>query len=121
MRDGSGSDFDLQSPPKRLKRSAAFHRHPKGEYGHDAPRVTEQNCPHCGALNPGGAAFCESCGKALPNLTPTGPRIVSGNQFATSTVGRELQADELHKTAKKASGALLAVAIITVSGPWCSS
>jgi hypothetical protein len=69
-------------------------------------------CPHCGASNPGGGAFCESCGKALPTLSPSGPRIVAGNQFATTTVGQELQADALHKKAKKAAGALLAVAII---------
>ena len=82
------------------------------------PALPSTTCPHCGVANPGGAAFCESCGKALPSLAATGPRIVAGNQFATSTVGRELQADELHKTAKKASGALLAVAIIqTIIGP----
>jgi hypothetical protein len=69
-------------------------------------------CPHCSASNPSNAQFCESCGKALPNLSATGPRIVDGTAFATTTAGQKLQADELNKQAKKAAGALLAVAII---------
>ena len=71
------------------------------------------NCPHCGAPNPWGAAFCESCGKALPAAAPSGPRVVGGEAIASTAAGQQLQADQLHKQARRASGALLAVAIIT--------
>jgi hypothetical protein len=47
---------------------------------------------------------------------PTGPRIVSGPDLASTPAGQKLQADELHKTAKKARGALLAVAILATIG-----
>jgi hypothetical protein len=69
-------------------------------------------CPHCRALNPVGSAFCESCGKALPTGATAGPRIIAGNQFATTAAGQKLQSDELEKQAKKAAGALLAVAVV---------
>ena len=72
-------------------------------------------CPHCGAMNPSTGAFCESCGKALPSALPTSPRIVSGAGFAGTAIGRGLQSEELHKQAKKAAGALLAVAVIQVA------
>jgi len=71
-------------------------------------------CPHCGAQDASGgqSQFCASCGKALPSALPTGPRVVSGSAFASTSAGQKLQADELNKTARKAHGALLAVAII---------
>jgi len=69
-------------------------------------------CPHCGDENSAGAQFCGSCGKAMPIQSSGGPRVVKGAAFATTTAGQKLQSDELAKTAKKASGALLAVAII---------
>jgi hypothetical protein len=69
-------------------------------------------CPHCSAENAAIAQFCESCGKALPSLTTSGPRVVDGASFATTAAGQKLQSDELHKQAKKAAGALLTVAII---------
>lgn len=69
-------------------------------------------CPHCNAQNPAGGQFCESCGKALPTLNPTGPRIISKTEFATTSAGQKLQGDELQKTAKKASGALLTAGVI---------
>jgi hypothetical protein len=68
-------------------------------------------CPHCGVANAAGSAFCGSCGKALP-VASAGPRIISGNQFATTSAGQKLQGDDLHKQAKKAAGALLAVAVV---------
>src|SRR4051794_15424807 len=68
-------------------------------------------CPHCEAANTPGAAFCQSCGKAI-STGGGGPRLVHGNDFAATTLGREAQSEALKKTAKKASGALLAVAII---------
>lgn len=72
-------------------------------------------CPHCGAMNPSGGAFCESCGKALPSAAASGPRILSSaTGFASTGAGRSMQSDELQKQAKKAAGALLAVAIIQV-------
>jgi hypothetical protein len=75
-------------------------------------QIATMQCPHCGAANPVGSQFCQSCGKALPSMAQGGPRIVGSAGFATTSAGQKLQADELHKTAKKASGALLAVAII---------
>jgi hypothetical protein len=69
-------------------------------------------CPHCGAANAPVAAYCESCGKALPAAIPPGPRILTGKMFATTAAGMKLQADELHTVAKKASVALLWIAVL---------
>ena len=75
-------------------------------------QTAEITCPHCGAANPS-AAFCQSCGKALPSAMPSAPRVTtSATGFAATGAGRALQSDELHKQAKKAAGALLAVAVI---------
>jgi heme/copper-type cytochrome/quinol oxidase subunit 4 len=71
-----------------------------------------QNCPHCGVENISDGAFCESCGKALPSSNNTGPRIVAANEFAVTAVGQNLQSDDLQRQSKKASGALLTVAVI---------
>ncbi|HEY7118619.1 MAG TPA: zinc ribbon domain-containing protein [Tepidisphaeraceae bacterium] len=79
-------------------------------------QVTMQSCPHCGAQNPWGSTFCSSCGKALPTGMPSGPRVVGAKDFATTAAGQKLQGDELRKTAKKAAGALLAVAILQTLG-----
>jgi hypothetical protein len=74
-------------------------------------------CPHCGAMNPPNAAFCETCGKALPSGVSSMPRVVGSEGIATTAAGQQLQGEQLHKQAKRASGALLAVAIImTVVG-----
>ena len=77
------------------------------------PGMATGPCPHCGAANPYGSTFCSSCGKALPTGMPSGPRVLGGQDFATTAAGQKLQGDELQKTAKKAAGALLAVAIIS--------
>jgi hypothetical protein len=69
-------------------------------------------CPHCGVANDAGGQFCQACGKALPSAVPSGPRILGAKDFATTSAGQKLQSDELVTTAKKAKGALLAVAII---------
>lgn len=70
-------------------------------------------CPHCGADNPLNAAFCTTCGKALPDQAAgAGPRIVEGDAVAGTSAGRSLQEEELRKQAKRAAGALLAVAIL---------
>ncbi len=70
-------------------------------------------CPHCQATTTSGAAFCESCGKAIPQATATSPRIVdTTGGYAQTSAGLNLQGDELRRQARKASGALLAVAII---------
>ena len=74
------------------------------------------NCPHCGAQNPDGAAFCEKCGKAVPSSTPAGPRIVSGEAVAGTAIGQTVQADQLRKEARKAAGALFVVAVLQVIG-----
>lgn len=78
-------------------------------------QLPQTTCPHCGALNPAGSAFCESCGKALPAGAVGGgggPRLVTGDALAATSAGAKLQSDDLQRQAKKASGALLAVAII---------
>ena len=77
--------------------------------------MNQVTCPHCGALTPAGA-FCQACGNALPSAAPTGPRIVTGPALASTTAGQKLQGDELQKTAGRARGALLAVAIILTVG-----
>src|SRR5947208_3619590 len=69
-------------------------------------------CPHCQATNAAGAQFCESCGKALPAAVSAGPRIIDSSSFASTAAGHKLQSDELQKLSKKASKALIAVAII---------
>jgi hypothetical protein len=40
------------------------------------------------------------------------PRVVGGDAIASTAAGQQLQGEQLHKQAKRASGALLAVAII---------
>lgn len=76
-------------------------------------QIGQVACPHCGTMNPSGGAFCEACGKALPSAAPSSPRVVtSASGFAATGIGRNLQSEELQKQAKKAAGALLAVAII---------
>jgi len=69
-------------------------------------------CPHCAAANEAGSAFCRTCGKALPAVNATGPRIITGQALASTAAGVKLQSDELERQAKKAANALLAVAIL---------
>ncbi|HPF37357.1 MAG TPA: zinc ribbon domain-containing protein [Phycisphaerae bacterium] len=69
-------------------------------------------CPHCSSDNAEGATYCRSCGKALPNPASSGPRIVEYSDVATTAAGSAAQVAELQKQIKKASGALLAVAIL---------
>lgn len=69
-------------------------------------------CPHCGAANLTDAAFCASCGKAVPPVAGGGPRIITSADTAATGAGRTLQSEELQKQTKKAAGALLAVAIL---------
>ncbi|HEY2586648.1 MAG TPA: zinc ribbon domain-containing protein [Tepidisphaeraceae bacterium] len=69
-------------------------------------------CPHCTVPNEQGSTFCQSCGKALPAVAATGPRVIAGQAVAATSAGMKLQVDELHKQLKKAAGALLWVAIL---------
>ena len=71
----------------------------------------QATCPHCSAVNPGDAQYCETCGMAMP-IPNYGPRIVDNASFAATSAGRQLQSEELHKQARRAAGALMAVAII---------
>ena len=73
-------------------------------------------CPHCGLAQEEGGQFCSSCGKALPSVVPTGPRVVTGNRVAATAAGKTVQADELRKEAGKAFGALLTVTILAALG-----
>ena len=73
-------------------------------------------CPHCGAANPFGSQFCQTCGKALPSVYQSGPRVVGSDEFAATAAGQKLQSDELLKQSKKATGALLTVAILQTLG-----
>ena len=76
--------------------------------------MATMDCPHCGAVNQPDAQFCESCGMALPDASAAGPRVVTGQDLPATETGQTLQAEEMKKQAKKAAGALLAVAIIQV-------
>ncbi len=68
-------------------------------------------CPHCSTGNITGSQYCQTCGMALP-IPSSGPRIVDRASFASTAAGQQLQADELHKLAKRAASALLIVAVI---------
>jgi hypothetical protein len=70
------------------------------------------NCPHCGVTHSTESAYCTSCGKALPGSTPGGPRVINNLDELQTAPGRALQGAELRKELKKASGALLAVALL---------
>ena len=70
-------------------------------------------CPHCQAENLSGAAFCEACGKAVPQTTD-GPRIVEGNQVAVTSSGQAVQADLLHKSARRAVTTLIALGVLQI-------
>lgn len=78
-----------------------------------APQVA---CPHCGVANVYGAAFCESCGKALPPPVQAGPRVLYGNDTAATSAGVHVQTEELKTQAKKAAQALALVAGLTTLG-----
>lgn len=69
-------------------------------------------CPHCGSACAPNSQFCEICGKALPSETGTGPRVIGADEIAQTSVGQQLQGEELQREIKKASGALLWVAIL---------
>ena len=71
-------------------------------------------CPHCGAAYAPGQRFCESCGKAVPAAAAGGPRVVG--DAPTSGAGYKLAGDELLKQQKKASTALLIVAVLQTLG-----
>ncbi|MDD4891279.1 MAG: zinc ribbon domain-containing protein [Phycisphaerae bacterium] len=74
------------------------------------------SCPHCSAPNADAAAFCASCGKALPTGLSATPRVVGSEQFAATDAGVALQDQTLKKESKKAVGALAAVAILQTIG-----
>jgi hypothetical protein len=72
-------------------------------------------CPHCGNSAAAMAAFCGSCGLALPSAAPTTPRVVTVKDSARTTAGQKLQADELLRTAKRAASTLLTIGIINLA------
>ena len=78
--------------------------------------ATTVSCPHCGAGNPSTAAFCATCGKALPSAVPTGPRVVTTETMPQTALGRQVLEEELRKQTKKASLALGIVAGLTTAG-----
>ena len=75
-----------------------------------AETIGEMPCPHCGVSNKREAAFCSTCGKALP--TGQVPRIVPKGELASTAVGRKVQTAELQWMLKKAGSALLVAAIL---------
>lgn len=80
--------------------------------------VAAAPCPHCGSNNPFGVSFCEACGKAMPSATPAAPRVVTTDAAPISTAARGMIEADLHKQMKKASTALLIVAILqAIFGP----
>lgn len=72
-------------------------------------------CPHCAAPNSTGAAFCTSCGKALP-ITSGQPRVLTADKIFASSAGAKLFGDELKKQSKAASKTLLIIACIQLIG-----
>lgn len=68
------------------------------------------SCPHCGAVDPGAAAFCVRCGKAMPQAS--GPKIVREKDLASSSTGQNLQSQELAKKARSASTTLIVLAVL---------
>lgn len=74
--------------------------------------MSSVSCPHCVATNVAGAAFCESCGKALPDPNWTGPRLVSTTAMPTTAAGSRMLGDQLLKHTKRAANTLLVVGII---------
>jgi hypothetical protein len=75
-------------------------------------------CPHCGEATASDSAFCEACGKAVPSARPAGPRVVDDRSLATTGAGRALVGEQLHQSMKRASTALLVVAVLqTIFGP----
>lgn len=71
-------------------------------------------CPHCAANTPVGS-FCQSCGKAIESAA-SAPRVVKGADIAKTSAGATLQSEQLEKQVRSASGALLAVAILSLLG-----
>src|SRR3954471_22720588 len=74
------------------------------------------SCPHCGAQNYNYAPVCHHCGKAMPASVAGGPRILSGGAMPASTAGAKMQGDQYKKQSRKATGSLLAVAILNFVG-----
>jgi hypothetical protein len=58
--------------------------------------------------------FCESCGKALPSMSSSGPRVVTGDVVPTSVAGQKLVGAELKKQTNRAAYTLLAIGIIQI-------
>lgn len=71
-------------------------------------------CPHCGAENADGGAFCDKCGKALPSAAQAGPRIVTGEGMASTAAGQAVQMEHLKKKAARASIILIVVGVLIV-------
>ena len=71
-------------------------------------------CPHCGAINVGGDAFCRSCGKALPMPT-SGPRVYTGDNLPQSQQGQALLGEDLKKQIRRVTITLLVVGILQLT------
>lgn len=71
-------------------------------------------CPHCGAINAGGDAFCRSCGKALP-LPTSGPRVYTGDNLPQSQQGQALLGEDLKKQIRRVTITLLLVGILQLT------
>jgi hypothetical protein len=69
-------------------------------------------CPHCSAGNEAYSAFCVACGKALPAMQRTGPRVITYKDVAFTPAGRAMQADALLATARRAARSLLSIGVI---------
>lgn len=69
-------------------------------------------CPHCAAPNAEESQFCQACGKALPEPESAGPWVVGETVLAKTAPGRKLQADDLLRKARRASGLLLVIAVL---------
>lgn len=73
-------------------------------------------CPHCGAQNYAVSPVCHACGNALQASVGGAPRFLSSGAAPASTAGAMMQGQEYRKQARKATGSLLAVAILNLIG-----
>lgn len=74
--------------------------------------MSELACPHCDVENPLGSRFCQSCGKAVPDMIQSSPKIISDEELAETKSGQNIQSMELQKATRKSVVTLWCLAIL---------
>ena len=74
--------------------------------------MSELACPHCGVENPLGSRFCQSCGKAVPSMDQSSPKVISDEELAETKSGQNIQSVELQKAVRKSVVTLWSLAIL---------